>query len=178
MELIISSQVTTSSISPIVSPAHITPVPSMSPFSKNILQAVEPATYSRISSNLHFSASLARTFLATALFYILVEFLKLRSRTHVSISVALFARCSLTAGSTGHSLDSRKRVPRYTPCAPSISAAAICRPVPCSRRRQGEDNFRVRRSGGLKIHPKKDKTCTFCAGLFQRDLALFRLIHI
>lgn len=27
----------------------------MSPFSKNILQAVEPATYSRISSNLHFS---------------------------------------------------------------------------------------------------------------------------
>lgn len=80
--------------------------------------------------------------------------------------------------STGHSLDSRKRVPRYTPCAPSISAAAIYRPVPCSRRRQGEDNFRVRRSGRIKIHPKKEKTCTFCAGFFQRDLALFRLIHI
>lgn len=167
MELIISSQVTTSSISPIVSPTHITPVPSMSPFSKNILQAVEPATYSRISSNLHFSASLASTFLATALFYILVEFLKLRSRTHVSISVALFARCSLTAGSTGHSLDSRKRVPRYTPCAPSISAAAICRPVPMLSTKTGRRSFPSSAKRRIKNSPEKRKDLHFLCRSFS-----------
>lgn len=51
IDFIISSQDCTESISPIVSPRQITPVPSTSPFSKNILQAVVPATSVRTSSN-------------------------------------------------------------------------------------------------------------------------------
>ena len=67
MDVMISSQESTSFISPIVSPRQMTPVPSTSPFSKNILQAVEPATYSLMSSNLHLFASLSKTIWATGL---------------------------------------------------------------------------------------------------------------